>query len=115
MKRIAVLIAMFAVVLVGQQAITGYIPVWSQGRYQFVTLDQLRAALDLDVPTQERIDFPILSSPVADFDVSGRVLQVYRNGLLQREGVDYSLTSKGIKFGPFPTATGDLITVIAEQ
>lgn len=115
MKRLAILFTICAAVVIGQQSITGLIPVWSQGRYQFVTIEQLRAALKITVPKAERIDFPILAAPVAEFEVTGAVKAVYRNGLLQREGVDYVLNPGAVRFEPFPTAAGDLITVFTEQ
>jgi len=112
MRRIVCVLVFVAVAAIGQQTITGLIPVWSQGRYRFVSIDQLREALRLT--EVQRVDFPILAAPVSELEMRGTVLQVYRNGLLQREGVDYSLTSAGIRFEPFPTAAGDLITVFCD-
>lgn len=59
------------------------------------------------VPVGGQTSFSLTASPVA-----GMLVKVYRNGLLQWQGADYSLTGQAVLFLPGQgTAVGDLIQV----
>jgi hypothetical protein len=97
------------VALVAQQALTGLIPIWNQGRWRYISIEQLREGL-----IEQRTDFPMLPSDQSEFQVPGEVTNVYRNGLLQREGIDYSIVGGvAVKFEPISPVAGDLVTVFS--
>ncbi len=109
MRKLIIAATICAVTLVAQQALTGVIPIWSQGRWRYVSIEQLREGL-----VEQRTDFPLLTADLAEFQVPGEVTNVFRNGLLQREGIDYSVVGGvAVRFEPISPIAGDLVTVFS--
>jgi hypothetical protein len=79
-----------------------------------MSVETLRALLQ--PPELTRTDFALLTGTEVEFVVPAVPLMVYRNGLLQREDIDYSVvmvdSSARVRFEPFAPAIGDLISVI---
>lgn len=102
-KAVALALLCFGVLLAQQ-----VIPIFDLGHNRFISLEELRTELGIDV--RQRHDFPVLTDPTQTFRYQGELLEVNRNGLLQREGLDYTAANGMISFVDVLQA-GEVVTV----